>query len=511
MAALAAAAVASAASMLDVPKDAILGWAADPVKFVYDVFGDGYREHTGFQLKLDGWQDKFLRDRSQKKAVRACKNPGKTTGDALEGWNFLATRPDCNVIATSITGANLQDGLWKEMAKWQKYAPLLLRAFEWTSQRIVCVDNPGEWFMSARTWSRSATPEEQGKALAGVHSDFVLFLLDEAGGIPDAVAITAEAALGSGIESRIILTGNPTDLEGPLYRACVKNRKGWSIHEITGDPDREDRAPRVSKQWAEDTIAEFGRDSNYVRINVLGEFPLSSANALLSPDDVLAAMRRDPDEAVYQHAARVLGVDVARNGGARSVLFERQGVLYRKPRIYRDLAPHGLMTLAGHVAEWARSREPDAEFVDETGLGGGVVDRCRQLKVKNLYGVNFSEAARQPRRFRNRRAEMWWNFATHVKREGALPELPELVTELSGVRYRTDGQGRIELEAKDEIEKRLGFSPDIGDAGALTHAEPGLVAGVVRESETYKLLRAGRGATDGRADWDYDPLAKGGG
>src|SRR6185369_7280405 len=95
------------------------------------------------------------------------------------------------------------------------------------------------WFMSARTWPKSGNPQQQADTLAGLHADYVCFILDESGGIPQSVMVAAEAALSSCVEGHILQAGNPTALDGPLYAASkdrIENGGGWRVFEITGDP-----------------------------------------------------------------------------------------------------------------------------------------------------------------------------------------------------------------------------------------------------------------------------------
>jgi phage terminase large subunit len=115
--------------------------------------------------------------------------------------------------------------------------------------------------------------------------------------------------------------------------------------------------------------------------------------------------------------------------------------------------------------------KPDATFIDQGGVGGGVVDRLMPLG-HHVIGIDFGGAALDPRRFINRRAEMWWSLADWIRAGGCLPDEPELGRELTAPTYRFDPHGRIQLESKDEIKKRLGFSPDLADAYALTFAAP---------------------------------------
>src|SRR5262249_14284583 len=160
------------------------------------------------------------------------KGPGKTAALAMLAWNFLLTRTYPKVVATSISGDNLADNLWPEMAKWQQKSDLLKHLFQWTKTRIFLKEAPENWFMSARAWSKSADISQQANTLAGFHADNLLFMLDESGGIPDSVMATAEAALATGKETKIVQAGNPIMLEGPLYRACTTERHLWHVIEI---------------------------------------------------------------------------------------------------------------------------------------------------------------------------------------------------------------------------------------------------------------------------------------
>lgn len=438
-------------------------WREQPGKFVRDVFG----------ATPDAWQDEVLDAyaKHQRVCLKASKGPGKSTVMAWIGWHFLMTRLHPKVVCTSISGDNLRDGLWTEFAKWQHTSDLLKAAFTWTAERITAKDHPKTWWAAARQWSKTADAGQQSDTLAGIHADNVLFLVDEAGGIPDAVVAAAEAGLanaGEGREAKIILSGNPTLLSGPLYRACTTERRLWWVKEISGDPDDPKRAPRVSIQWAREQIEKYGRDNPWVLVNVFGQFPPGQSNALLGVEEVALASRRQLDEAAFVHEARILGVDVARQGDDRTVIFARQGLMALPPRVLRL---RDLMVVASSVVRAIERFKPHAVFIDEGGLGAGVVDRVRQLKHP-CTGVQFGGASgRTDPRCKNKRAEMWWQMAEWVKRGGVIPDNNELRGELVAPTYWHDAQDRVCLESKDEMKARGLPSPDLADALALTFAD----------------------------------------
>ena len=222
--------------------DKIKTWRENPSIFVREVL----------RATPDPWQDEILKifPYNQRIALCASKGPGKSSLLSWLAWNFLLTRPSPKIAATSISGDNLRDGLWTEMAKWRENSPILKELFVWQKERIFLKESPETWWMSARQWSKSADPNSLGNTLAGLHADYIMFELDEAGGMPDAIMASAEAALSSCKEGHIVIAGNPTHLEGPLFRACKTGERGmWYVKEISSDPDDPVRSPRVSIQW----------------------------------------------------------------------------------------------------------------------------------------------------------------------------------------------------------------------------------------------------------------------
>jgi len=466
-------------------------WREDPVAMVREEFG---AEPDPFQLEaLKAFPS------HNRIAMKACKGPGKTTTEAWCAWNFLATRLHPNIIATSITGDNLMDGLWKEMSKWQQRSAFFSELFEWTKTRIFNRQHPETWWMSARTWPRNADPSAQADALAGIHGDYTLFIFDESGGIPDAVMTTAEASLSTGIENKILQGGNPTMLSGPLYRACTVDRDLWYLITVTGDPDNPNRSPRISLDWAREQINKYGRDNPWVKVNVFGEFPPASLNSLLGPDDIEAAQGRRLEPHQFNFAAKVFGVDVARFGDDRTVIVRRQGLngAY-EPIIMRHERTENI---AGTVARMFEEWQGDHIFVDDTGgWGAGVIDALIKLGYP-VTPANSSAKAFNPR-YMNKRAEMAFEAANWIKKGGGtLPKMPEIIKEATAAEYFYNA-GRLQIVEKEIIKDQIGCSPDIWDAYCLTFFSP--VASLPLEER----IAATTGIHVERCKHEYDPYSE---
>jgi len=473
--------------------DRIRAWREDPRKFVRDVFG----------VTPDAWQDDVLEQfpRQPRIAMKACAGPGKTALLAWLSWNFLLTRPHPEILATAISGENLRDNLWKEMEKWRMRSPLLTELFEWQAERIFSREHPVTWYMAARRWSKSATPEQQGNTLRGLHSEYVMVVVDESGGIPQSVMATSENIGTSAKEWHILQAGNPTHLEGPLYAACTTGRDLWHVVEITGDPDDPKRSPRVSLQWARDQIKQYGADNPWVLVNVFGKFPPHSMNSLIGPDEVNAALGKHVSRDKYEFAARLLGVDVGRFGDDPSIIYPRQGIVAFTPVVLRNAdSTHGagvVMTRWNDFYGDDRKIAADATFVDGTGgFGAGWIDAMTSLG-RDPKDVQFAGKPNNPKYF-NKRAEIWFEGTQWVKEGGALPNNPEIVAEMTVPTYTFKGDKLI-VEDKDQIKLRLGRSPNYADALFTTFAQPVHVDRMA----SANWLQAVQNSTA-----DYDPLSR---
>lgn len=459
-------------------------YAREPWRLVRNLFG----------AEPEAWQDEALhqiaKPETRRMALKACKGPGKT---ALLAWIilwFLSTRWEAKVGATSITEANIDTNLWPECNKWLTRSALLSEAFVWTRTTIARRAAPANWFAVKRSWPKSGNPEQQADALAGLHADHVLFVLDESGGIPDAVMVTAEAVLSTeGSEAKVVQAGNPTHTTGPLYRACNTDRALWALIQITGDPDNPRRSTRISLEWARQEIARYGRDNPWVMVNVLGEFPPSSINALLGLEEVERAMARHLRKDEYDWAQKRLGVDVARFGDDRTVIFPRQGLASFRPVIMRNART---TEIAARVMVCKKRWGSELELIDDTGhWGHGVIDNLYAAGLGPI-GINYAGKALNPR-YKNRRAEFWIKGAEAIRGGAALPPLPDMVGELTEPTY-TFVNGVFVLEEKDQIKERLGRSPDLADAYMQTYALEDM------PGEVIERLKATQ-----KASHDFDP------
>ena len=486
-------------------------WAIDPVAFVSEAFN----------ATPDAWQAEALRAvvDNPRVAMSACKGPGKSCVLAWMVWWFLMTRYDAEIVVMSITEDNLRDNLWKELAIWLGRSEMLRKAFRFGGERIVCTCREKTWWASARAFSQTADKSQQANTIAGFHGKHVMVVLDEVGDFPEGVVVAAEGIFANeDIEARLVVAGNPTNTQGPLFRITNKDSKRWNLIRITGDPEDPNRSPRISLTWAKEQIEDWGRDNPWVRVNVLGLFPTASTDQLIGVDVILAAQDRDAKPPTFSKSARVWGLDPARFGDDEAVLFKRQGIVARRPRVWRNKSGVDLANAVAHeILEAEKTGElPDTLFCDVGGQGASCYDHLTVLGWGHVVvPVDFGGSP-DDERFLNKRAEMWWRMADWLSRQpSCIPTDNVLAGELPGPKffYRVSGKRtKFVLESKDDMKRRGVPSPNRADALALTFAGPVAPRARSVESEAMGHSKTAteysphdRAETNDRVRFEYDP------
>lgn len=238
----------------------------------------------------------------------------------------------------------------------------------------------------------------------------------------------------------------------------------------------------------EEELAQIKAETptNIFRQEYLCDFTASADNVLIPIDLVVEAQKRVYGMDAMNGAPRVLGVDPARFGDDKSIIYPRQGLQAFDPLVFEKLDN---MAFAARIAEKIEDFHPDAVFID-AGNGAGVIDRLRQLNYRNIVEVPFGGKPTKQGQYLNKRAELWGELRDWLKAGGALPATDtELVTDLSTPVYDFDNANRLRLESKEHIKERLGRSPDRADALALTFAAP------VRPQLDPRTERSARNAT----------------
>lgn len=446
--------------MLSETQKAVLRWReGGPALFAQEVLGASPTDQQ--------WQASRAIVEKRRVSIRSGHGTGKSTFEAWAILWFLSCYFPAKVPATAPTSHQLEDVLWSELAKWHRVMkeriPALGEQFEWSNEAFRMKSAPNESFSVART-SRPEKPE----ALQGFHADHILFVIDEASGVPDNVFEVAEGALSTD-GAFVIMAANPTRQSGYFFDSHHKMRASWAALHWNGED-----SPRVSKDYIANMAKKYGRQSSVYKVRVLGEF-VDAADGVISLE--LCEAARNREVSIVQSAKTIWGVDVARFGDDSSALAKRKGNHQLEP--VREWWGKDTMQTAGLIkAEWDATpikQRPIAINVDVIGIGAGVVDRLKELGLP-VVGINVAETEAvnnsEERQFNRLRDELWWKSREWLEsRDCKLCDDEETIAELTTPTYSILSNGLIQVERKDDMKKRGVKSPNRADAWNLTFAD----------------------------------------
>lgn len=422
--------------------------------------------------KIEDWQMEVLiaLDNGETRiSIRSGHGVGKTALCAWLGIHFLLFRNNVKIPVTAPSSSQMKDGLIPETKLWAQKLPDFLREqLDWTEDRIFRVEDRDNNFISFRT-ARADAPE----ALAGIHADHVMAIVDEASGVPDAVYEAAQGTMSTP-GSIFVLIGNPTRAKGYFYKTQTDKvlRKKWLTKKV-GCMD----SSRVDPEFINDIIATYGVTSNQYRVRVLGEFPDSNAESVIPKELVDAALTRDVDLIIG--GRKVWGIDPGRGGDPTGFCCRNENVVEELEEWYEA----DLMKIAGRIhSKWLAlpsNKRPEAIYIDSIGLGAGLADRLREMDLPCI-DVNVSESPALKDRYPRLRAELWYSsrywFEARNVRILDLPLAQQLADELVEPEAVFTSTGKSDVESKAAMRARGVKSPNLADALNITFAEDATLA-----------------------------------
>lgn len=474
------------------PQEAQIGIADDVAKYYDDPLGFvkyayPWREPRTSLENHDGpdeWQAEFLSDLGRETAKRGFRGAqavlavrmsvasghgiGKSTLVAwIVNW-IMSTRPHALGTVTANTFIQLQTKTWAAIRRWTE---LSVTAHWWivTGDTIRHKNFPATWFCSAQTCK-----EENSEAFAGQHSadSTSFYIFDEASAVPDKIFEVSEGGLVRG-EPMIFLFGNPTRNTGKLHRTAFGNeRPRWNHRSIDSRTSAASNKEQIA-QWIED----YGIDSDFVRVRVLGLPPNASELQYIGLDRVQAAQTNEANS--LDDDPLIAGVDISGGGSAWNVVRFRRGFDARSIPPIRLSGAKGdrqvMIAKLADVLSVTRS-EPDRYvsmmFID-SAFGAPIVERLQMLGYgERVAEINFGGKPPDPAHFLNMRAYMWSQCKEWLPK-GAIDKNDEqLEIDLTGPGFHFNRTNQLVLESKAEMQKRGVASPDDGDALVLTFAQP---------------------------------------
>jgi hypothetical protein len=473
----------TAPSSLQVPPDAelidlVARFTHDPLGFVMACYP--WREKGPLE-DYDGpddWQRELLRDIGRevakrgfdghdgvlpiREAISSGHGIGKSVTSAwLVNW-IMSTRPNSQGTVTANTFPQLSSKTWPTILKWTKLC-ITSHWFQVGSQRIFAKSAPESWFVTAQTCRR-----ENSEAFHGQHAaqSTSWYLMDEASAIPDEIWAAAEGGLTDG-EPMIFAFGNPTRNSGKFHRIVFgSERDRWKQRTIDSRT-----CQFTNKTLIEEWIADYGEDSDFVRVRVRGMAPRAGELQFIDQERVWQAQQREatsfPDDPL------IAGFDVSGGGAAWNVIAFRRGLDARTIPAVRvpGEQTRERSAMVAKLAEILSDKRPSHKvammFVD-SAFGAPYVERLKSMGFTNIQEVNFGARAHD-RHDANMRAYMWRRMKEWLDK-GAIPSDTVLEVDLTGPGYHLNRSEQLVIEGKADMVKRGVASPDYADALALCFA-----------------------------------------
>jgi hypothetical protein len=397
-----------------------------------------------------------------REAISSGHGIGKSTLCGMLTCWIMSTRPNSQGTITANTYPQLQTKTWPAILKWMRLC-ITSHWFQLGVQRIFAKAAPESWFVSAQTCRR-----ENSEAFHGQHAarSTSWYLFDEASAIPDEIWAAAEGGLTDG-EPMIFAWGNPTRNSGKFHRIVFgSERDRWKQRVIDSRNCR-----FTNKTLLEEWIADYGEDSDFVRVRVRGIAPRAGELQFIDQDRIWNAQQREASS--FPDDPLIAGFDVSGGGAAWNVISFRRGLdartipAIRIPGEQTRERSAMVAKLAEILADKRTSFKVSMMFVD-SAFGAPYVERLKSMGFTNVQEVNFG--ARAPDRHdANMRAYMWRRMKEWLDK-GAIPGDTVLESDLTGPGYHLNRSEQLVIEGKQEMQKRGVASPDQGDSLALTFA-----------------------------------------
>jgi len=435
-------------------------------------------------------------------AVKSGHKVSKSHSAAGLALWFFCSFEDARVVMTSVTARQVDRILWRELRMMHARCGRCVACKELDKEKNERREPPGprpcphsaildgEPGQLARTGLQSPDFREivgftarEAEAVAGVSGKNLIYVADEASGIPDLIFEAIEGNRAGG--ARIVMFSNPTRTEGEFFEAFDSKKELYKTVTVSSEDTpnvtegREVIPGLATREWVEEKKREWGVDSPLYKIRVKGEFVLNETGKVLSVHVIAEAEKRwyETPEDGRLH----IGLDPAGSGvgGDETVFALRRGLKVLGLLPFRGVTEEGhVVHVRGIVKAHYRRGEPlPIVKVDREGaVGAKVFAHLRadlegqndDHKLYELVGVRSSERAfREPTIYDRVRDELWAALALWFKEGGAIPEDTKLAKELHTLAWLGNIAGRQKVTSKDDLKKILGRSPDRADAVCL--------------------------------------------
>lgn len=468
------------------------------------------REVAGFTPRR--YQEEVVKRlfRNRRHCVRSPRGAGKSAIAANIVIYFVTVHAPCKVPTTAGSWGQLEEFLWPEIRLWVGRADWSLVGIKPKTNLLDMSFGAEDGDVTQSTQKAFAIASDKPELIEGAHSEHVLILFDEAKAIPPSTFDATEGTLShAGAYALIIST--PGTITGRFYeiQSRAKGTLDWDVQHITFKDqvdalDGEKKAAKI--KWAADRKEQWGEDSPMYRNHVLGEFADTGEDSVIPLEHVEIAMARwrrwkeagfpEDEEWVGVEPKRAMGADIAGQGKDRTCVARRIGVGIRELEFR-----HKATTMQTANRLMADTTNYPLVKIESDGIGAGVYDRCVEIKANDetdlyrgvivLSVVAGSKTMQRDKSgelgFWNKRSALWWRMRELLDPDNGhgvmLPDDSSLKSDLTTPKWELregsgEFKGRIKVESKDDIRKRLpgGRSTDAADAVIIALDDESTVA-----------------------------------
>lgn len=427
---------------------------------------------------------------------------GKTACQNIIAHHFLTCFPGCQIGVTANTEQQIKDIFLKEFYVWNKRLPKAMQdSFKQTDDHIR-IEDEKDWFLRAQV-ARQEKPE----ALAGLHGEYILILVEEASGVHSKVFEVMKGAL-TGDNYIVMYFSNGTRAEGEFYDSHKAGAPFTSLQFDSRD------SPIIKPGYAEMIASQYGEDSIEFGIRVAGRFPdateMDDKGWMPLFANVQVHYQKPGLQMLYNP---IMGVDPAGKGSNHAVAGVRDEIYLKEVLNEQFSTPKQLAGRILTIAD-AYNIRPEDIGIDSFGIGAKVIANLHVPTGSTVNALLLDKPREETKDlYASEKAELAWMLRTWIANGGViLTNNPRAwKKELECIRYKRDLRGRITLMPKAQFKKEFGFSPDLFDMAIYTFHKESATKPISRnkndlEREEAEEFMRKAGAMGGKKSGDYSVM-----
>ena len=434
-------------------------WQKELLEAVTDV----YRKQRGIPTVVNHAGKSMI-------TVRAMHGPGKTFAvAAVMHWFNCAFKG--RIICTAPKEKQLITRLWPSFRK------IMTRAGKEYAAPLK-VDSTKITWHGDEDWCALAETASQPENLAGYHDDYMLFIVDEASGVDEAMFPVIEGAISTGVLVILILIGNPTRNQGTFFDSHCRPVVAKNYHQVYVDLSK---TTRVNKEWVQRMEDKYGRDSPVVKVRCYGEFADSDSAQLIPLQWLVDAAERDtsPDGTMQRLRVSVdVGDGIDFTVITVAMMYDTLTVFLKQSIFNFPSSESPILAAQAAIQmfkDFSGRKEQDDIVIDSLGVGAGTAGYVMQQGYLTVT-YKGGEASDDMLMWRNRRTQSYICLRDELREkriafaENFTDDWDDFAAQMCSIKTKPGTERVEELMTKEEMKRKNLKSPDMADSCAMMFA-----------------------------------------